>query len=402
MGTAPRPLDLCQRAVDLLALHGNQLAASDAMAMSRSTFQGIIRDANRRGLKPTVSPPQKEAPPIDIAGGIRSILTKRSANLSDLTTATGGSPDAILAAIDRLTAEGYDIRRVGSGWEIPKQQQAGYVSGSKFKLMSRPDNTFLFGACGDQHIGSKYFREDVLKDVYARYDRAGVQCVFNTGNWIDGEANFNRYDLVAHGMDSQLRLMAEVFPKVDFPTYAVAGDDHEAWYKGINIGRHAEGYMREAGHDWHDLGFMEAHIELVNANTGAKSLLAVVHPGGGTAYALSYKPQKIIESYEGGEKPAVALYGHYHKMDAGLVRNVWYVQTGCCQDQTPFMRKKSLEAHVGAVMVGLEQDPNTGAITGFTPTLWRYFNRLYYDAPQNNRWSQHGPITPRARSVGGL
>lgn len=406
MPAKPRPLELCQRVIDILALHhGNKLAAATAMGVPEPTFRHILKDAERRELRPNVSPPKPEAPQIDMAGGIRSILTKRSASLSDLMAATGASPDAVMAAIDRLTADGYKIVRSDNSWQIPKQTQAAYVTGAKIQLVSRPDNTFLFGACGDQHIGSKYFREDVLAGVYERYDRAGVQCVFNTGNWIDGEANFNRYDIVAHGMDEQLRLMSSVFPKHDFPTYAVTGDDHEGWYaqrEGIDVGKYAENVMRSAGHDWHDLGYMEAHVELVNANTGAKALLAVVHPGGGSAYALSYKPQKIIESYEGGEKPAVALYGHYHKMDAGLVRNVWYLQTGCTQDQTPFMRKKSLEAHVGGAMIGLEQDPDTGAIIGFTPTLWRYFKRHYYENPQTNGWSKHGAVSQQARTVGGL
>jgi hypothetical protein len=405
MSPPRRTAEACQRAVDLLALHGNQVAASDAMGLSRSAFQSALIDARARGIKPKVTPPQVEVPPKDIAGDIRSILTKRSATLSDLLTATCSSPEAVLAAIDRLTSDGYNIVRSDNAWQIPRQAQAAYVGGAKIQLISRPDNTFLFGACGDQHIGSKYFREDVLSGVYDRYAKAGVQCVFNTGNWIDGEANFNRYDIMAHGMDEQLRLMASVFPKHDFPTYAVTGDDHEGWYaqrEGIDVGKYAENVMRSEGHNWHDLGYMEAHVELVNANTGAKALLAVVHPGGGSAYALSYKPQKIIESYEGGEKPAVALYGHYHKMDAGLVRNVWYLQTGCTQDQTPFMRKKSLEAHVGGAMVALEQDPDTGAIIGFTPTLWRYFKRHYYESPQTNSWSKHGAILPQARSIGGI
>jgi hypothetical protein len=140
---------------------------------------------------------------------------------------------------------------------------------------------------------------------------------------------------------------------------------------------------------------MEAHVRLVKANTGKSSVLAVVHPGGGSAYALSYSVQKIIESLDGGEKPAVALYGHYHKLWAGNIRNVWCLQTGCTEDQTPFMRKKKLEAHVGGAIVALEQDPETGAIIGFTPQLIRYFNRGY----ANHRWSHAEGVTLPSRSV---
>ena len=154
--------------------------------------------------------------------------------------------------------------------------------------------------------------------------------------------------------------------------------------------------MREAGRpDWVNLGFMESHIRLRHYKTGVETILAVVHPGGGSAYATSYSVQKIIESLDGGEKPAVALYGHYHKLWAGNIRNVWVVQTGTTEDQTPFMRKKKLEAHVGGYVVKLTQDPQTGAIVRCRPEMQRFFVRGYY----NGRWS-HADDVAHARRIG--
>ena len=169
-----------------------------------------------------------------------------------------------------------------------------------------------------------------------------------------------------------------------------------------NVTPLCESVMRDAGHDWSNLGYMEADIVLQNVNSGKAAILRVTHPGGGSSYAISYRPQKIIESYEGGEKPAVALFGHYHKFDAGSIRNVWFGQTGCAQDQTPFMRKKSIEAHVGGLVIELEQDPETGAIVGFRPDMRRFFNRRHYVAKglANNRWSGHGKPQMIPRRVG--
>lgn len=267
-----------------------------------------------------------------------------------------------------------------------------FVTGPQFEIVSRRDNTFLFGAAGDLHAGSKYTRWDVRKDLYKRFINAGAQCNFDTGNWIDGEAPFNKYDLEVHGLTRQLKHLAKYHPR-GLPTFAVWGDDHEGWYvqrEGVDVGAYAEHIMREAGHAWTNLGFMEAHIVLRNANSGKTQTLAVCHPGGGSAYALSYTVQKIVESYEGGEKPAVGLYGHYHKLMAANIRNVWAIQTGTQQDQTPFMRKKRLEAHVGGVLVELKQDPRTGAIISCKPEMIRYFNREYYVG--TGRWSKHGSV----------
>ena len=273
-----------------------------------------------------------------------------------------------------------------------------------WEIKSDKNNCYRFGAFGDLHAGSKYARWDVRSDLMKRAEDFGAFAILDTGNWCDGEAPFNKYDLEIIGMSQQIQLLADKYPKIKTPTYAVTGADHEGWWikrEGIDVGRYCESVMREAGHSWIDLGYIEADIILRNVNSGATSILRVAHPGGGSAYALSYKPQKIVESYEGAEKPAVVLFGHYHKLECGNVRNVWYCQTGCQCDQTPFMRQKNLESHVGGILLGLEQDPETGAITRMTPDIHRYFNRGYYfkEGKANQRWSGHGPIRQVPRGV---
>lgn len=277
-----------------------------------------------------------------------------------------------------------------------------YTSGALHSFTPEADSTFTFGACGDQHLGSKYSRLDVLEQLYDAFAEAGCRVVFNTGNWIDGEARFNVHDLHVHGMDAQIRHLAKVYPRrPGIVTYAVTGDDHEGWYaqrEGVDIGRYAQNAFRDVGRsDWVDLGYMEAPCDLVNPRTGRRSVISVVHPGGGSAYALSYAIQKIIESLDGGEKPAIGLYGHYHKLWAGNIRNVWCVQTGTSQDQTPFMRKRKIEAHVGGYICRATQDPETGAIVRFSSECLRFFNRGYYAG----RWSHSGPVTQPGRVTPG-
>jgi hypothetical protein len=261
-----------------------------------------------------------------------------------------------------------------------------------YNLVVAEDGTYVAKRCV-VHNCSKYSRLDVIEALYDQFAAAGITRVYNAGNWIDGEASFNRHDLVVHGMDAQCRYLAEHYPRRDgITTYAVAGDDHEGWYaqrEGVDIGRYAERVMRDAGRtDWVDLGYMEAPVLLQRRDSDKASVLAAVHPGGGSSYALSYSIQKIIESLDGGEKPAIGLYGHYHKLWAGNIRNVWCVQTGCTQDQTPFMRKKKLEAHVGGAIVEAYQCPETGAILRCRVELLRFFNKGF----ATDRWSHAGPV----------
>ena len=282
----------------------------------------------------------------------------------------------------------------------------GTPTGAAWEITSNKDNKFRFGAFGDLHAASKYARWDVREDLTRRAEAFGAQAILDTGNWCDGEASFNKYDVEAIGMDAQIKILARHYPKTEIPTYAITGADHEGWWikrEGVDVGRYCESIMRDAGHVWTNLGYMEADIILRNANSGETSILRVVHPGGGAAYALSYAIQKAVESYEGGEKPSCAIYGHYHKLWAGIIRNVWVACTGCQQDQTPFMRQKKIEAHIGGILIEMEQNPKDGSIISFTPIMQRYFNRAYYfkSGQANDRWSGHGPIkqVPRAANA---
>lgn len=239
---------------------------------------------------------------------------------------------------------------------------------------------YKFGAIGDNHMGSRYERNDVLNALYDLYETEGVKIVYNTGNWIDGEARFNKHDLHTHGMDNQVDYFIENYPKrKGITTYFIAGDDHEGWYtqrEGVDIGKYAARKAKEAGRD--DLiyiGYMEADIVLKAKN--GETVIRVLHPGGGSSYAISYTIQKIVESYQGGEKPHVLLAGHYHKADYVYCRGVHCIQTGTTQDQSPFMRKKKLAAHLGGWVIEMATDDN-GAVTRFKQEFIPFYDNGYY------------------------
>lgn len=229
---------------------------------------------------------------------------------------------------------------------------------------------------------NKHSRLDVLNSAYDHFQRQGITAVYNCGNWIDGEHKFNKGELItAPGLDRQIDYLLENFPqRKGVTTYFIAGDDHEGWYQqreGIEIGRHLELRALKVGRaDLKYLGYAECDVALKFG--GGEAVMRVVHPGGGSAYAISYTDQKRTESYQGGEKPHVELVGHYHKWNHGYPREVHTVQCGCTCDQTLFMRKKRLQAHVGFVEIKIKQD-TTGAITRFAAEWFPRFDRGYYE-----------------------
>jgi DNA-binding transcriptional regulator YhcF (GntR family) len=220
-----------------------------------------------------------------------------------------------------------------------------------------------FGFCSDAHLGSHFERLDVLNLLYDLYEREGIKIVLNGGNWIEGEARFNKNEIHKHGFGRQIAYAVQEYPyREGIETWFVSGDDHEGWYnqrEGINSGEYFQMERERAGKfDLKHLGYVEADIDLNHGEFEHSLWARLMHPGGGSAYALSYAPQKIIESLQGGEKPNVLFLGHYHKLSYDIIRNVHVVQMGTTCDQSIFMRKKKIEAHVGGGIAEFRRSPD--------------------------------------------
>lgn len=328
------------------------------------------------------------------------LLSRSPCDLETLAKRLKKTQKTIREQLADLRLQGYLIEKHGTKWSLSKAIRQKEKKVDDHPFVSDSDNTYTFGFIGDTHLGSKYERLDVLNTLYDVFQIEGITKVFHQGNWVDGECRLNRHDIHTHGIDSQCDYLIKNYPQRDgITTYAITGDDHEGWWakdNGIDVGMVLENKMRNAGReDWVNTGYMEAYIPLVNANTRKRKYLLSMHPGGGSAYAISYRPQKIVEAFGGGDKPSVLLIGHYHKMSYNLIRGVHTIQSGCTQDQGVFMRKKGLEAHVGGGICKLSQDPKSGAIYRCRVDFLQFFNKGYY----NNRWGYSGPVTLPERGV---
>jgi hypothetical protein len=348
-------------------------------------------------------PPSTEPTPVEpsaLVDLVVPILRRTPHTIEALAAKLEVDPLGAALVLELAKARGISLHLRGDLWHLDAPAMGTQGDSGVHQLVSDHDGLIRFASVGDTHLGSKYYRDDCLNDFYDNVAHRGFKTVLHAGNWIDGEAPFNRHDLLVHGMDQQMQFLAKHYPqRPGVETWAITGEDHEGWYsrrEGIDVGRYAENVMRQNGReDWRDVGFMENFIDLVHAGSGQRSKLLLMHPGGGSAYAVSYAPQKIVEGFDGGDKPAVLILGHYHKASYNLIRNVHVVQTGCFQDQTLFMRKSKLAAHLAGCFIELRLDPETGAVIEFSTTFRNYFVRGYY----KNRWSQHGPVEHAPRSA---
>lgn len=286
-------------------------------------------------------------------------------------------PKTIRACLALLQKNGKNID-MAQGVELHKQlapADPSHIDISRFK-----GKTIKFGLTGDNHLASKYSRLDVLNALFDIWQNQGIDTVYQLGNMIDGDARFNKFDLLAHGMEDQVNYFVENWPKrPGMTTKFITGDDHEGWYvqrEGVDIGRVIQGHAREEGReDLVYLGHME-HDIVFQAKHGP-AVMRLIHAGGGSAYATSYSVQKYAESLQGGEKPSILLVGHYHKAEYGYPREIHAVQCGTTEDQTPFMRKLKIQAHVGGWTISFDIDDH-GLVHGFTPQFHPFYDRAFY------------------------
>lgn len=329
---------------------------------------------------------------------VRRALLSGSLTEDEIAAQFGLAHDAVTELLREFRAAGANLVRHGDRWRIdkhlaPDSEAAWKVVGSE--SVSEPN--YRFGLIADTHLGSKHARLDVCDDLYDWFAREGIRIVWHCGNWIDGEAHFNRHELLpeAHGMQAQLDLFVKDYPsRKGIETRYVAGDDHEGWYSqrdGVDIGRMLQDTARRAGRrDLTYLGYKEAFVTMEHPRTRRHARMLVDHPGGGSAYATSYAAQKRIESAQGGEKPAVWAFGHWHKSGYFVSRNVHAVLVPCTKSLDTFGRKKGLEYVIGGVILELWQDEG-GAIVQVRPSFRLYFDRGYY----NQQYNLSGPVERR-------
>jgi hypothetical protein len=204
------------------------------------------------------------------------------------------------------------------------------------------------GVVGDTHLGSIYENVNLLKVAYDLFKEEGIATVYHTGDMCDGENMFSGHymEIHTHGGDAQVKYCADVYPKIEgITTYFITGSHDLSFYKraGMDIGNHIAARRKDLIYLGRERKDVKIHTE-----NGGDVILRVVHPGGGTAYALSYKPQKMLDALSGGQKPNIMLVGHFHKAEyLPCYRNVFTIQSGTIQSQTGFMERNSLAAHIG-------------------------------------------------------
>jgi predicted phosphodiesterase len=236
------------------------------------------------------------------------------------------------------------------------QLKRGNPNSNETYSVGKSHSKFL--VIGDSHIGNIQYKPNLLSHAVKVAKKEKVDFIVHVGDIVDGwyqNRPTSLFEQNAIGMDAQMDMAVKEFKKLETlgkPFYFITGNHEYNTYMrgaGVEFGKILEQRLNlETNVEAHYLGNGEANLALPSG-----SIIKLSHPDGGTAYAISYKTQKMIESFTGGEKPNVLLMGHFHKAEYLFDRNIHAFQTGTLCGQTKFMRGKQLPSHTGFWIVDL-------------------------------------------------
>lgn len=252
-----------------------------------------------------------------------------------------------------------------------KAAKRGVIQEKEYTLPKEHIRALVFG---DTHIGNKAYNPGLMNLAAKEAKKEKVDVIFCTGDIADGWYQ-NRpasiFEQNAIGFDNQLEMAVKEFKKLKdiAPLYFITGNHEYNTYvrgAGVEFGNILQTRLEKEGMENYYIGNAEGDVRL---RTGTK--IKLIHPDGGSSYAISYKSQKIIESLQSNDSklPDVALIGHFHKQEYIQYMGTHTFQTGTFMDQTKFMRGKGIAAHMGFWIVDMYANKK-GVVEKITPTWY--------------------------------
>lgn len=259
---------------------------------------------------------------------------------------------------DRYTPD--ELEAIASGGRIPK---------TNFEV---PEIDFTgqhirFAHITDTHIGSIYYLPERMEAIAEEIRKESVEFVVHTGDVTEGmsKRDGHIYECTHLGYDKQREYAIEQLSMIDAPIYFIDGN-HDRWHiknAGALIVKDIAERLPNAEFIGHDEG---------NITLAGKATLRLFHGEDGNSYAISYRIQKLIEAFSGGEKPNIFCVGHTHKcIHMPNERNVIAFSGGCIEKQSQWMRGKRISAHCGFWII----DVWVGKISGVSKhsAIWYPF-----------------------------
>lgn len=218
-------------------------------------------------------------------------------------------PADVRDLVDGAVKAGYSVDVLHGNLEFRKPEpQRQYVTLSH---PYEPGEEQLLGVASDWHVCSKHFERDQFCRHIDWLLEQGVRHVIAPGDLVAGGYRFLKHEVTHTGIEDQSATAAELIASHwgnALEWHAIAGNHCESFDVGIDATRMIQRHMQERGlHNFHYHGARGGRIIL------AGTRIELWHPGGGLAYALTYKTQRHIDATAPDDRPHFLFVGHYHQ-----------------------------------------------------------------------------------------
>lgn len=338
-------------------------ARKHGIALTRSTAGGtsLVDDAPDNPAT-FAGPPESQ-----LTGDARALLQKARDPLTidELADALDVSPRRAREAVQVLRDEGFRVVDDEAKPESVRLEKLPPATSQVTRLDLQGDEVTV-GIVSDTHLGSREEALPELRAVYDEFAARGIGTVWHAGDLTAGVGIYRGQ--VANGLmpgmhtyREQVEYATEVYPNVKgITTYIIAGN-HDIEGEAGRIGADPVQAVCHRRGDMVYCGAYHGSLELPN---GAHATM--VHGRGGGGYAMSYKPQRYVESLPPGRKPALLVFGHWHVSGFFRHRQVTCLLAGCFEWQTDLLVRLGLQPDVGAWIITLRLGDD-GSVVGIRP-----------------------------------
>jgi len=237
---------------------------------------------------------------------------------------------------------------------------------AKVPVIDFDGEEITFGFMTDTHAGSKYFKEEYFHQALEEFRKENCEFIVHTGDLVEGMSNRagHIYELTHLGYHDQKNYGQELLEAWEGDWYIIDGN-HDRWFEksaGALIVKDIADHVPNV----HFLGHDEGDISL-----RGNIVVKLWHGEDSSSYASSYRVQKLIEAFTGGQKPHVLLCGHTHKQGYFFERHIHAVSGGALCTQSNWMRRTRKANHTGFWIIKLTV--NKIGVAKFQPTWYPFY-----------------------------
>jgi len=289
---------------------------------------------------------------------------KEPFTVDQLSEITGIGITSIQRTVNSLIKDGYTFNRVDNYYIRSKVKIGGVI----FDASRFLDKRYLrFGVVSDTHLSSIHERTDELHSVYDIFQKEGVKVVIHAGDVTDGWGVYRgqEFEIKHIGQQAQIDHAISVYPiREGMQTFFITGNHDLRQYErgGIDIGK----TLASQRSDMTYLGQIYARVKIQETS------MDILHPDGRTAYALSYKAQRLINNLQPKMVPDMMVWGHYHTSFYMHYRGIEFLQAPCFKDAGLWEKRLGMNPTIGAWMVDAVLSDDTQFINSFQPHLFHF------------------------------